>query len=109
MFYRYHYSTSESRQPFHGNRYELAKLLKANPNLKAVYGGPGCFVVEGNSSGTIYEYPEKISCTYIRSITPDKEFIRKRYGKSCVTEKDYENLVHELNAGELSFDELAVS
>lgn len=106
MFYRYKYFPAPPSQVFQGTQEQLAKKLKRNPDLHVIAGRNGSYRLAGTSSGTIYEYPDENSANPTRSITPSKDMIRLRYGKSNVTEKDYRSLTAELNNGTIQFDSL---
>lgn len=106
MFYDYEYYPAQPKTLFQGTKAELAKKLKANPQLFVVGGGNGSWVLAGYSFGRIYEFDNEYSRTLIRSVTPSKDLIRLMHNKTKVTEKDYQVIAEDLNSGKLSFDEL---
>ena len=106
MFYRYTYLPSPKPFLFQGTEAALNKKLKSAPNLYVISGGNGSYVIGGYSSGCIYEYADATSQRVIRSVCPNKENMRTRYGKTRITERDYMHLTDELNSGIITFDSL---
>ena len=107
MFYNYSYFPGSPAFPFQGNRTELERKLKETGAI-VVGGSNGSYQLAIPPQGTIYEYPSEDAMEATRSIVPNKEMIRIRYGKTRVTENDYRKLVDELNKGKLQFDSLSI-
>jgi hypothetical protein len=104
MFYRYTYFPAP-RIAFQGTRAELLRKLRSS-GLHVVSGSNGSYVLEGYSSGIIYEFTDIVSSVPIRQVTPDKNMMRFRYGKKEITDSDYLKLTNELNNGSIHFDSL---
>ena len=104
MFYRYIYFPAP-RIAFHGTRAEFIRKFR-NSGLHVISESNGSYVLEGYSSGTIYEFTDIFSSVPIRQVTPDKNMMRFRYGKKDITESDYLKLTNELNNGSIHFDSL---
>ena len=105
MHYRYRYFPAPPQTVFQGTRAQLLRKLK-NSDLHVIRGGNGSYVLGGYSSGIIYEFTDVISSVPLRQVTPNKDMMRIRYGKTNITESDYLKLTNELNKGSILFDSL---
>lgn len=105
MHYKSFYSPSSPATDFQGTKAELNKFTEKTGKVP-VAGDNGSYKVATLSSGRIYEYEDENSTTPTRSIVPNKDMMRLRYGKSRITKNDYQKLVDDLNEGKIKFDNL---
>lgn len=103
MFYRYAYVPGSKPFLFQGTQAELQRKLQSTGAI-VVSGGNGSYLLAIPSKGTIYEYTSEAANQPIRSICPNKDIVRRMYGKERVTENDYNQMTNDLNQGKFSFD-----
>ena len=105
MFYNYSYTPASQSFLFQGTQAELQKKMRDTGAI-VLKGDRGSNLMVIPAQGTIYEYPSEDAMEPTRSIIPNKDMIRTRYGKTKVTENDFKKLTDDLNNGNLQFDNL---
>lgn len=98
--FSYKYIPGEPRILIQGNWQELQRYLDEHPGSHVVRGGNGSWIVE--QSPQIYVRNSATDET----VTNPRDFIRNRYGCKLVNKKKVDQLVQDLNAGNVSWDNL---